>query len=139
MLPDAEHPVVILDEPECWDLLLGATLGRLAVSVRNQPEIYPVNFLAHDGKILLRTSQGDKLVQLTINNTVAFETDGRSANSVWSVLVKGVARELDTQAEIDAARQLPLRPWTPTHKGVFVEIEPTNVTGRRIAVGQEPE
>lgn len=139
MLPDAEHPTVILDENECWDLLLGASLGRLAVSVRNQPEIFPVNFLAHDGKILIRTAQGEKLVQLTINNQIAFETDGRSTTSVWSVVVKGTARELQTRTEIDKAAELPLRPWTSTSKGVFVEIIPTKVTGRRLALGPEPE
>ena len=139
MLPDAEIPTVILDETECWDLLLGASLGRLAVSVHDKPEIFPVNFLAHDKKILIRTAPGEKLLQLTVNGSVALETDGRSRTSVWSVVINGDARQLQSGAEIERAEKLGLRPWTSTLKSVFVEIVPTRVTGRRLHTGPEPE
>jgi uncharacterized protein len=138
-IPDADHPTVVLSEDECWDLLMGTTLGRLGLSVRDQPEVYPVNFLAHDRRILLRTVEGTKLAELTVNNKVALETDRRSAHSVWSVMVKGKARILETEDEIAAARRLPLRTWTAAVKTVFVEITPTEVTGRRIALGPEPD
>jgi len=130
MFPDPEY-TVNLDADECWEALSGATTGRLAVSVHNEPDIFPVEFHAQDGKILVRTPQGEMLVELTINPSVAFEANGRSETSVWSVVVKGTARELQTWSEIDAAQGKAQRPWTPTAKGSFVEIIPTGITGRR--------
>lgn len=139
MIADQEHPVVILDEAESWELLTASELGRLAVSVGNQPEIFPVNYLAHDGVVLLRTAQGSKLVSLTINRQVALETDGYTDTDAWSVIVKGTAKALQQQSDIEAAKKLPLQSWIPTIKYVFVEITPEEITGRRFARGPEPE
>ncbi len=137
MTPSAVDPVKVLNEEECWSILLGATLGRLALSIANEPEIYPINFVAHDGKILLRTNPGEKLFALTINDKVAFETDGTDEQSVWSVVVKGKARQLESGAEIEAAERIPRQQLTSPRKRVFVEIVPTSITGRRIHRGPE--
>jgi uncharacterized protein len=136
-IPDHDNPVIELTEDECWDLLIGTMLGRLAVSVADKPELYPVNFMAHDRRILIRTMQGTKLVSMAINNKVALEADGRSLHSVWSVVVKGTARELTTEAEITTAEQLSLRPWTASLKTTYVEITPSQISGRRIALADE--
>jgi uncharacterized protein len=128
-----------LDSEECWQLLRSSSLGRLAVSVGDEPDIYPVNFVASDGTVLFRTAEGTKLLELTVNKRVAFETDGVGRDEAWSVVVKGTARALEKQSEIDAANELPLRPLIPTLKYVFVEITPTRVTGRRFPLGPEPE
>ena len=134
----AETPVHILTEEECWNALLSASLGRLAVAVGGLPDIFPVNFVAADRHLLFRTASGTKLIELTVNNRVAFETDGVGRDEAWSVVVHGTARALDTQREIDDAASLPLRPLIPTVKPVFVEIVPQSITGRRFALGPEP-
>ncbi|MDJ0349375.1 pyridoxamine 5'-phosphate oxidase family protein [Cryobacterium sp. PH29-G1] len=131
-------PVQILSEEECWNVLLSASLGRLAVAVGGIPDIFPVNFVTADRHLLFRTASGTKLIELTINNRVAFETDGVGRDDAWSVIVHGTARALDTQLEIDDAAALPLRPLIPTVKPVFVEIVPTSITGRRFPLGPEP-
>jgi nitroimidazol reductase NimA-like FMN-containing flavoprotein (pyridoxamine 5'-phosphate oxidase superfamily) len=136
-IPDPDNPVIELTEDECWDLLIGTMLGRLAVSVADKPELYPVNFLAHDRRILIRTTQGTKLVSMAINNKVALEADGRSLHSVWSVVVKGTVHELTTEAQITTAEQLSLRPWTASVKTTYVEITPSQIRGRRIALADE--
>lgn len=136
-IPDPDNPVIELTEDECWDLLIGTMLGRLAVSVADKPELYPVNFLAHDRRILIRTLQGTKLVSMAINNKVALEADGRSLHSLWSVVVKGTVRELTTEAEITTAEQLSLRPWTASVQTTYVEITPSQISGRRIALADE--
>lgn len=128
-----------ISEDECWDLLLSSNLGRLALSVGGEPDIYPVNFVASDRRLVLRTAEGTKLLELTVNSRVAFETDGVGRDEAWSVVVKGTARALEKRAEIDAAEALPLRPQIPTLKYVFVEIAPTEVTGRRFPLAPEPE
>ncbi len=138
MSADQENPVVTLDATESWDLLAGSELGRLAVSVGDQPEIFPINYLAHDGVVLFRTAQGSKLVSLTINRNVALETDGYTDNDAWSVIVKGTARALQHEVDIEIAKKLPLHSWIPTIKYVFVEITPEQISGRRFARGPEP-
>ncbi|MFC5928980.1 pyridoxamine 5'-phosphate oxidase family protein [Cryobacterium melibiosiphilum] len=128
----------ILTEDECWEALLSSSLGRLAVSVGGNPEIFPVNFIAVDRRLLFRTSPGTKLVELTVNNRVAFETDGVGRDEAWSVVIKGVASILERQLDIDTADMLPLRPLIPTVKHIYVEIKPTELTGRRFHLGPEP-
>ena len=132
-------PITVLDRDEAWKLLKGQSLGRLAVSVAGQPDIFPVNFRADDSSIVFRTAPGSKLLEVTINATVAFETDGYDTDEAWSVVVKGAASVLEKQAEIFAAEAIGLRSWIPTVKPVFVRIVPTDVTGRRFEFGPEPE
>lgn len=111
---DMENPVVVLDAAESWDLLAASELGRLAVSVGDQPEIFPINYLAHEGVVIFRTTQGHKLVSLTINRHVALETDGYTAAAAWGDIVKGTARALEREIDIDVATTLPLHSWIPT-------------------------
>jgi nitroimidazol reductase NimA-like FMN-containing flavoprotein (pyridoxamine 5'-phosphate oxidase superfamily) len=131
--------VEVLSEAECWDLLLSSSLGRLAVSVGGEPDIFPVNFVATDNRLVFRTAQGKKLLELTVNSLVAFETDGVGTDQAWSVVVKGTARVLERQSEIDEADQLPLRPLIPTLKYIYVEVTPQHVSGRRFPIGPEPD
>ncbi len=133
-----ETPVQVLTEEECWNALRSGSLGRLALSVGGIPDIFPVNFVAADRNLFFRTASGTKLLELTVNNRVAFETDGVGRDEAWSVIVHGTARALETQREIDDAAGLPLRPLIPTVKPVFVEIVPQSVTGRRFTLGPEP-
>ena len=136
---DAESPIELLSEDECWELLHSSSLGRLAVKVANEPNIYPLNFAAADQRLLCRTSPGTKLAELTVNSHVAFEIDGVRADEAWSVVVKGTARALDRQSDVDAADELALRSVIPTLKYVYVEITPHEVTGRRFEIGPEPD
>ena len=133
------EPTESLNGDECWRLLQTSSLGRLAVSFSGQPDIFPVNYVASDGRLFFRTAEGTKLVQVLINELIAFETDGVRSDEAWSVVVKGTARILQKQSEIDAADRLPLRPLIPTLKYVFVEITPQEMTGRRFVPGPEPE
>jgi len=132
-------PVQVLSDDECWELLLSSSFGRLAAAVADDIEIFPLNFVAADQRLLFRTAEGTKLLALTVNNKVVLETDAIGRSDAWSVVVKGIARVLDTQAEIDAANALPLRPLVPTFKYIWVEVTPTEVSGRRFALEPEPE
>ncbi|MDJ0351079.1 pyridoxamine 5'-phosphate oxidase family protein [Cryobacterium sp. PH29-G1] len=136
---DDVKEIRILTEDESWDALLSGDLGRLAVSVAGIPDIFPVNFIAADRRLVFRTAEGTKLLELTVNNHVAFETDGVGVEEAWSVVVKGTARILEKRSEIDAADQLPLRPLAPTLKYIYVEIVPTEIQGRRFQRGPEPD
>jgi hypothetical protein len=108
------------------------------MTVGGNPDIFPINFIAADRRLIFRTSPGTKLAELTVNNRVAFETDGVGRDEAWSVVVTGTASVLERQSDIDSADMLPLRPLIPTVKPIYVEISPTHVTGRRFRLGPEP-
>jgi len=130
---------LILSETECWNLLGSIALGRLVTSVDGQPEIFPVNFVVQHRSVLFRTAAGTKLVSSAINNQVLFEADGSTADEGWSVIVKGTARSLRTDEELEEARRAWLFPWTATPKPHFVRIRPLSMTGRRFVFGAEPD
>jgi nitroimidazol reductase NimA-like FMN-containing flavoprotein (pyridoxamine 5'-phosphate oxidase superfamily) len=131
--------VTILPEGECWDLLAGVTLGRLVTSVDGRPEIFPVNYAVQRRTVLFRTAEGTKFVSTAINNRVVFEADDHSVSEGWSVIVKGTARSLRTNEEIEEADRAQVLPWTTSEKPHYVRVIPESVTGRRFRFGPRPE
>ena len=134
---DERHEATqILRESECWDLLERAQVGRLAVDIAGQPDIFPINFVVDQGGIVFRSAAGTKLAGAVLNRFVAFEIDGYGPDdhAAWSVVVKGQARQVERMQELFEIEELPLFPWLATDKPNFVRIEPTVVTGRRFHV-----
>ncbi|MGZ4525478.1 MAG: pyridoxamine 5'-phosphate oxidase family protein [Mycobacterium sp.] len=127
--------VSILPVTQCWDLLAGVTLGRLVTSVDGQPEIFPVNYVVQRHTVLFRTAEGTKLVSTAINNRVLFEVDDHNVAEGWSVIIKGTARSLRTNEEIEDAERAQVLPWTSSEKSHYVRIIPEVVTGRRFRFG----
>jgi nitroimidazol reductase NimA-like FMN-containing flavoprotein (pyridoxamine 5'-phosphate oxidase superfamily) len=136
--PDGQ-PVLELDDEQSWKLLEATRHGRLVVSVAGEPDIFPVNYIASDRKIYLRTAPGNKLAQLTINSSVLLETDGILSDEAWSVVLRGTARVLSGSAEVAAVEELGLKTWVPTLKDFYVEVVPTSVSGRHFLFGEQPE
>lgn len=132
-------PITELTPDECWTVLCENSLGRLAVTAAGTVDIFPVNYATSDGMLYFRTAPGTKLLELAINDRVAFEIDGYTEVEAWSVVVKGRAERVELQSEIDAADRLPLDPWLPTLKYRWVRVIPVELTGRRFVRGAEPE
>jgi nitroimidazol reductase NimA-like FMN-containing flavoprotein (pyridoxamine 5'-phosphate oxidase superfamily) len=130
--------VTILPEHECWELLAGMTLGRLVTDVDGHPEIFPVNYVVQRRTILFRTAEGTKLISAAINNHVVFEVDDHNVAEGWSVIVKGVARSLRTDEQIEDAERAQVLSWTTSEKSHYVRILPEMVTGRRFQFGSPP-
>ena len=130
--------IVELSPSACWQLLRETSLGRIAVSAAGTVDIFPINYAVDGDTIVFRTAPGTKLLELAINDRVAFEIDHHDDNEAWSIVIKGVAERLERQSEMDAAEGLGLTPWIPTLKYRWVRIHPTEVTGRRFALGPEP-
>ena len=93
----------VLDREECLRLLGTATLGRIALTDGALPVVLPVNFRVAGDRILVRTSRGTKLDAATRNAVVAFEVDHVDPmyHSGWSVVVTGVAADVETASEQD--------------------------------------
>ncbi|NKR95893.1 pyridoxamine 5'-phosphate oxidase family protein [Rhodococcus hoagii] len=133
-MPDRTAPVTTLTEQECLDLLATERLGRLIVVSGDRPDVYPVNYVVHDGKIYFRSAEGDKLTELTLRPMTTFQVDHADATSGWSVVIRGIARTLVRFDEINDAEELDLQSWVPTEKFNFVEIRPTESHGRRFVL-----
>ena len=136
MTETLDQGITALDQHECWELLRSADVGRLAVSILERPDIFPVNHVVDHGRIVFRTAAGTKLAAAVLGRAVAFEVDGYDpdAGEAWSVVVKGRARELEAMQDVFDACDLPLFPWSYGAKPRFVRIEPDSVTGRRFHV-----
>lgn len=132
-MDERQQATEILSETECWELLDHTTVGRLAVDIAGQPDIFPINFVVDDRGIVFRSAAGTKLAGAVLNGVVAFEIDGYQPGdrTAWSVVVKGNARPIERMQELFDAENLPLFPWLAWDKPNFVRIEPTVVTGRR--------
>lgn len=116
-------------------LLRESPVGRLAVFVGGQPDIFPVNHVVDRGTIVFRTAHGTKLLG-TAGRPVAFEVDGYDAASgeAWSVVVHGTGEVIYLTDEVLDALQLPLFPWQGGAKPEIVRIVPHEITGRRFEV-----
>jgi len=116
MTTEDAWPITAMDEDESWAQLASRTLGRLAISVDGNPDIFPVNFVVQRRTILIRTAEGTKLAGVAINQRVAFEADDHDAANGWSVVVKGQARVVSGSEDIAAAERAQVLPWTSTPK-----------------------
>jgi nitroimidazol reductase NimA-like FMN-containing flavoprotein (pyridoxamine 5'-phosphate oxidase superfamily) len=139
MKTGSDSGVTVLGEDECWRLLKTADVGRLAVVLTGEPEIFPVNFVVDGHTVVFRTAEGTKLFAVTASSRVAFESDGYDAdtNEAWSVVVKGTAERLEHFSDIYAAEELPLFPWQSGQKQWFVRVGHTTVTGVRFLVARD--
>lgn len=131
--------VVSLDDDGCFELLSKQELGRLVTSAAGVLDIFPVNYALDGRTIVIRTAEGSKLMEMTINDEVLFEVDAYTDADAWSVVVRGHARRLETSDEVRAADELPLKPWIPTLKYNYVRITPDSVSGRAFRRGEEPD
>lgn len=133
MADSLEPYMTVLTEDECWALLTRAEVGRLAVCIGDGPEIFPVNFVADNRTVLIRTAEGTKLAAVSVAPQVAFEVDGFEAarGEAWSVIIRGTAQVLERLNDVYAAQELPLVPWDARPKPIFVRIEPARISGRR--------
>lgn len=119
---------------ECWYLLGTTEVGRLAVSIRNRPDIFPVNYKVDDQTIVINTAPGTKLAAAVLGRAVAFEADVLDpvTRTAWSVVVRGVAEEIaDIEGLVDA-ENLGIETWAADQKTRFMRIVPEVVSGRRL-------
>jgi uncharacterized protein len=139
MTNSTARPMTTIGEDESWALLSSVTLGRLATSVGDVPDIFPVNFVVQRRTILIRTAEGAKLSSVAVNHRVAFEADLHDVEQGWSVVVKGMAHVVQNALELHDAERAQVMPWTATTKLRYLRIVPTAITGRRFHFGGEPE
>lgn len=124
---------------EPWDFVADHTFGRLALTVLGQPEIFPVNYALAGRRIVFRTAEGTKLMGVLLDSHVAFEVDEVTGEGASSVVLKGTARKIETQAEAEELDLADLHSWVPTLKYNLVVIDVSEISGRRFRFGPEPD
>ncbi len=131
-IPDGALETTVLDDAACWRLLDREGIGRLAISRDDGVDIFPLNYLAHRGRLYFRSAPGTKILELTQHPRIAFEVDGRTLLARWSVVIRGTARRLGSDPEILLAGVDTLRTWQPGEKFNYFEVQPDQITGRFI-------
>jgi hypothetical protein len=125
---DVEH----LQTSECWSLLQDSRFGRIAViHADGAPDVFPVNFATHEGALFVRTARDAKLLHIAQHPLVAFEVDGETDDSFWSVVVRGIAARVTSDDEIRRSGVRGLESWSPTAKYFVIKITAATVAGRR--------
>ncbi|MDH3754952.1 MAG: pyridoxamine 5'-phosphate oxidase family protein [Acidimicrobiia bacterium] len=129
----------VLDYDDCWTRLKTHDLGRVAVVIRGNPFVFPVNYLVHDDVVVFRTGEGAKLDGVFTSPSVALEIDGidPATGDAWSVIVVGQARMItdpDRRAEVEP--RMPAS-WAAGDTPFLVEIHPDEVSGRLLP-GPQP-
>ncbi|MFI8193737.1 pyridoxamine 5'-phosphate oxidase family protein [Streptomyces sp. NPDC085946] len=123
-----------LGPQECWALLSGHGVGRVALTTPDGPAVLPVNYEVVDGTLVYRTAP-DATPAAAVGTEVAFEVDhvDDALSQGWSVLAVGTARAVTDPEEV---RRLDERahsdPWAGGRRPLWVEIRPERLTGRRI-------
>jgi nitroimidazol reductase NimA-like FMN-containing flavoprotein (pyridoxamine 5'-phosphate oxidase superfamily) len=123
-----------LSPDECRARLSTHGVGRVAVSTSDGPAVVPVNYEVVDDALAFRTAP-DSVPAAAVGSEVAFEVDHVDAvmSQGWSVLVVGPARVV---TEPETVRRLTDRahtkPWAGGDREMWVLIQPTRLTGRRI-------
>ncbi|MCY7395275.1 MAG: pyridoxamine 5'-phosphate oxidase family protein [Nocardioides sp.] len=124
-----------LSEAECWAHLGQHGVGRLAYVEHDAPVIVPLNYLARDGKIWLRTASYNQMAVHLPGQQAAFEIDQIEprGHTGWSVLVRGRAEHaLDTRSTVSWPGPAP---WPDGTRTMMFCLTPSQVTGRALKQG----
>ncbi len=131
----SDQGLEILDERQCQLLLGSRNIGRIAFSIADVPEIFPVNYVADGSTVVFRTAGGTKRQGHAETRRVEFEVDDWDPSSGvgWSVVVKGVAQGISKGIDpfSMALRSRPVVPLAPGAREYWIAIYPSEITGRR--------
>ena len=124
----------ILESDECMRLLRTQAMGRITLSSGALPVVLPVNFAVLKDQIVIRTRRGTTLAAATRSAIVAFEVDhfDQETGEGWSVMVQGVAREVQGTVLLEEAKVAPLARWLDPTGSRHVAISIDLISGRRV-------
>lgn len=126
----------VLDEltvEECERLIAPGGIGRVVLTDRRGPIALPVNFAVASGDIVFRTDNGGRFEGVG-GEGIAFEVDkiDDALAEGWSVVIRGTPRVVRDEDERRSLSALGVRPWAGPRRDVFVRIETSEITGRRV-------
>jgi nitroimidazol reductase NimA-like FMN-containing flavoprotein (pyridoxamine 5'-phosphate oxidase superfamily) len=123
---------------KCRSLLAGGVFGRVAVCTQDGPRIFPVNYSVVGETIIFRTSPYGVVATHDWRSPLAFEVDhvDYAEHRGWSVLAVGPGERVEDADELDLIKRTwDPRPWAGGARPLYVRIEWTELTGRRLGSG----
>jgi nitroimidazol reductase NimA-like FMN-containing flavoprotein (pyridoxamine 5'-phosphate oxidase superfamily) len=125
-----EHGLGVLSETACRSLLATNDFGRLGMSYRSLPVVFPVNYVLEGDTIRFRSEAGAKVDMAGQGVVACLEIDGfeRFEHSGWSVMATGRLREADPVAAQRVRTRL--RAWALPEADVVIEMPIQLLTGR---------
>jgi hypothetical protein len=127
--------LVDIDEAGCRALLERSTVGRLAISTDEGPQIFTVNYGVHDGAIVIWTGPGLKLAHASFH-PVAFEVDELDAEHRTGWVVEAIGHAEDITDAIDPRstelRHVAVDPWVTGSHPNCIAIARPRLSGRRL-------
>jgi nitroimidazol reductase NimA-like FMN-containing flavoprotein (pyridoxamine 5'-phosphate oxidase superfamily) len=123
----------VLPAYDCWTLLETEDIARIAWGGPDGVSVVPVNYTITDGALWFRTQAASALGRQCAGGRVVVEVDhvDRDEHTAWSVLVGGTAEPVDVADVPDHVMQM--RVWPVGSPGMFVRVEPAEVSGRRLS------
>jgi hypothetical protein len=125
-----------LDRYDAWRLLTEAAavdgIARVVWSSEGGPAIVPVNFTVADGSLWFQVAAGSRLARECEGQRVVVEVDRSEpvSHTGWSVIVTGAATTMP--ASEDPGLLAGLQVWPGGDRQQLVQVEPTEITGRRL-------
>jgi len=110
------------------------------VSIDALPVILPVYFALDEESVLIRTVPGSRLDAAIVGAVVAFEADGREPSEQihWSVLLQGIATELNAWQRDNPSLPVAIPSWGATDRARrTIRIDAPHASGRRFYIGGE--
>ncbi len=113
---------------ECWELLRGQSLGRVALSLEALPAILPVQYYVDADVLKICLGFYDIPPASVTDTVVAFAADSLAAGTGggWSVQVQGVVHP-PRSIGVDTACGQPTA-------GQIVDLRPASITGHRVRI-----
>lgn len=134
-MPGTLHMSEDLSETKCWALLSTQQTGRFGFLRDGSVQIYPVNYLVHDGALYFRTRDDGDIGSLLPLSDCAFQVDQVRSEAMagWSVLANGPAEVVRDEALLtELWGRAAEEPWAGGSRTTFVEIQPSKISGRSV-------
>jgi nitroimidazol reductase NimA-like FMN-containing flavoprotein (pyridoxamine 5'-phosphate oxidase superfamily) len=124
-----------LTRPQCLALLGQHQVGRIAWQAVDAQQILPITYTVFEGRVYFRTSAYSILSDLLLPTVVALEVDELDpmTRTGWSVVVHGRTQAVAEPDGVTRRWAIDPLPWAPGGRHLFVEITPTEVTGRMLS------
>ena len=125
----------VMTPDECDRYLSVTPVGRVAFISNGGPLILPITYQYADGRIVFRTSHGEKLAAADRAESVGFEIDTWDDinETGWSVVIQGTMERVHQPAEIEELERGGLVAWAAEPFSYsWIRITPAYVSGRRL-------
>lgn len=122
-----------ISEQHCHELLATTTVGRIGFLRAERIHIFPLNYVAVEGLIYLRTLPDSILSAIAREEqVVAFEVDHHNdiSGTAWSVLMHGPLTVITEDDVPDAARRV--RAWAGDERTLPLRFTIDDIAGRSV-------